>query len=117
MPAMSLEAQFWLGSRLPQAPRTFAKFLPISFPQSLSCPNPKEAKPGLDSVFPRGSLMLDAETTAILRAVLDEVCASVSHRGSEHGLTSLRKSWRPPPEARFRSTASGKSAAAPCPVH
>ena len=48
-----------------------------------------------------GHLMFDTATTALLRAVLDEVCESVSRARSEHEPTSPRKSWRPPPEARF----------------
>lgn len=31
--------------------------------------------------------MFDSATTALLRAVLDEVCESVSHARLEHGLT------------------------------
>lgn len=50
-------------------------------PQSLTCLNFQagETAVGLDFPLP-GHLMFDTATTALLRAVLDEVCESVSHR-------------------------------------
>ncbi|EHR00338.1 hypothetical protein Bra471DRAFT_00909 [Bradyrhizobium sp. WSM471] len=53
------------------------------FPGSLTCLNPQPAKPGYATPFPRGRLMFGTETTALLRAVLDDVCESVSHREIE----------------------------------
>lgn len=58
--------------------------------------------------------MLDTATTALLRAILDEVYESVSAR--ETGArTSHLKSWKRPPAERSRPKASGKSVAKPFP--
>jgi len=69
----------------------------------------------LRSFFLWGSPMLDPATTALLRAVLDEVCESVSQTETGARTQWLRKSWKARPEARRLRTTLSRSAAKPSP--
>ena len=65
-----------------------------------------------------GHLMFDTATTALLRAVLDEVCESVSHRETGARTHVASKILEAATRGEVsRPMALGRSAATPCPVH
>lgn len=48
--------------------------------------------------------MFDAATTALLRALLDEVCEDVSGHETGARTQALRRFWKPPPMETSRQT-------------